>query len=252
MNLTHKPYEGFAGIYDQLMCAVDYHAWVDYVEQLLTKYDSKPSSIIDLACGTGSSTIPFAERGYHTAGVDLSGEMLTRAREKTAAKDLIITFFEQDLCQLDIPGSYDLAVLFQDGLNYITSEEQLGQSFNRIHGLLNPGGMFIFDLTRPKLRPDNSQSTVSWVDVENFSMAWESSFSRESNLWSIKITVFELTESGLYKKYGEEHSEKDYEPGLIKRIIADTGFKLLGLHPSFSTKKVTGNEVKLTFVTQKM
>lgn len=249
--MTHKPYEGFAGIYDQLMCAVDYHAWADYVEQLLTRYGSEPSSIIDLACGTGSSTIPFAERGYPVAGVDMSREMLIRAREKAAAKGLSISFYEQNLCQLDIPGSYDLAVLFQDGLNYITSEEQLGKAFNKIHDILNTGGLFIFDLTRPKLRPESKQNSVSWVDDENFSMNWESSFSRKNNLWSIKVTIFELTESGLYKKYSEEHFEKEYEPGQVKKLLASAEFNLLGLHPSFSLEEVKENEPKLTFVAEK-
>ena len=249
--MTHEPYGGFAGLYDQLMCAVDYQAWADYVEQLLSRYGSKTSSVIDLACGTGSSTIPFAERGYITAGVDISGEMISKAQIKTSEKGLNITFHKQDLCNLSVPLKYGLAVLFQDGLNYITSEEKLRKAFNGIYDILTPGSLFIFDLTRPKLRPGSSQSTISWVDEKGFSMIWESSYSMEKNLWSIKITVFELAKGDLYKKYSEEHFEKDYDPGLVKELISDSGFKLLGLHPSFSLQEVTGSEAKLTFIAQK-
>ena len=89
------PYSGFAAIYDQIMAGVDYEGWVDYVESLLQHFEYRPQSVIDLACGTGSSTLPLAARGYRASGIDLSGEMLQLARAKAARAEL--TVGSQDL-----------------------------------------------------------------------------------------------------------------------------------------------------------
>ena len=38
--------------------------------------------ILELACGTGRATIPIAQAGLNIVGVDLSGDMLSIARDK--------------------------------------------------------------------------------------------------------------------------------------------------------------------------
>src|SRR5262249_39366800 len=42
-----------------------------------------PGRLIDLGCGTGRLCVHFAAKGYQCVGVDLSDEMLAKAREKT-------------------------------------------------------------------------------------------------------------------------------------------------------------------------
>lgn len=42
----------------------------------------KGSRILDLACGTGTDAVWFAQHGYSVHGVDISGEMLSRAERK--------------------------------------------------------------------------------------------------------------------------------------------------------------------------
>ncbi len=46
---------------------------------------TRPGDIADLACGTGTLSVIAAELGHHVVGVDLSPEMVRRARAKTAA-----------------------------------------------------------------------------------------------------------------------------------------------------------------------
>ncbi len=251
MEQNCSPYENFARIYDQIMAGVDYEAWADYVITLLNQSNKKPASVIDLACGTGSSTLPFARRGFKTAGVDLSPAMLEVARGKAERERLAVTWHEQDLRSLVLPEKYDLALLFQDGLNYLLSESDLSTAFKKIHATLNPGSLFIFDLTRPRLRPAGSREAVNWADLEEFVLIWESSFDDPENLWSIKLTAFVKNDTGLYHKFVEEHREKDYNPELITKLLQDCGFEVLHLYPSFKFGKREGSEQKLTFVAGK-
>ncbi|MEW5921266.1 MAG: class I SAM-dependent methyltransferase [Bacillota bacterium] len=59
--------------------------------------------IIDLACGTGNSTLPWAQCGYESIGVDIAEEMLNVVREKARARGMTVHFFQQDLRSLHLP-----------------------------------------------------------------------------------------------------------------------------------------------------
>lgn len=249
-NMDNEPYLNFASIYDQIMSGVDYEAWADYVEDLLNHFGKQPKSIVDLACGTGASTFPFSKRDYKVTGVDISSQMLKRASLAASEQTLKIKFYQQDLRQLNLPEKYDLALLFQDGLNYIVDEKDLAQTFLNVNNILNPGALFIFDLTRPSLRPTHNSSTA-WADEESFTLIWDSSYEAESGIWSIKLTVFQKLDNELYKKYQESHCEKDHDPEQVQKLIAAAGFKLIGIYKSFSFSTSDGNDVKLTFVVQK-
>lgn len=248
--MDKEPYLNFASIYDQIMSGVDYDAWADYVEDLLNHFDKHPKSIVDLACGTGASTFPFKKRGYRVAGVDISSQMLKRASQVASEQTLEIEFYQQDLRQLNLPEKYDLALLFQDGLNYIIDETDLAQAFLSVHNILNPGKLFIFDLTRPSLRPTHGSSTAC-ADEEDFTLIWDSSYKAEEEIWSVKLTVFQKLDNSLYQKYQECHREKDHDPGLVRKLIDAAGFKLLDIYKSFSLSTSDGDDVKLTFVAQK-
>src|SRR5690349_11804396 len=45
----------------------------------------RPGHLIDLGCGTGRLCVHFARKGFDCVGVDLSDEMLAKAKENAAA-----------------------------------------------------------------------------------------------------------------------------------------------------------------------
>src|SRR3954470_737412 len=58
-------------------------AWADVA--FCAEYFPTPGRLVDLGCGTGRLCVHFAAKGYECVGVDLSDEMLTKARENAAA-----------------------------------------------------------------------------------------------------------------------------------------------------------------------
>ncbi len=244
------PYAGFAAIYDRIMAGVDYEGWADYVESLLKRCGCKPRSIIDLACGTGSSALPFSARGYRVSAVDSSEEMLKVARTRAAEAGRHIDFRLMDLRELCLPDQYDLALLFQDGLNYLLAEEELLKAFTGVRALLRPGGLFIFDLTRPSLRRQGEEVSVCWADEAEFTLIWESSYEGASETWNLFLTVFAAAGDGLYRKFQERHRERDYPPELVSRLLEEAGFNILKILPTFKLTPAGAGEPKLTFVTK--
>lgn len=81
-------------------------------ELLLARLPDAPARIADLGCGTGTLSVLLAEEGYAVDGLDLSPEMVARARTKAAAKpDLAVSFAVGDASEPDLPaGGFDVVL----------------------------------------------------------------------------------------------------------------------------------------------
>ena len=119
-------YKDFAFVYDELMNEVDYDGWVDYIENIIKSEGSKVKNILELACGTGNLTIPLTKKNYDIAGIDISEEMLSVAREKGEEEGVELVLLQQDIAELDFDvPNLDCILCDCDGFNYITYDEDL-------------------------------------------------------------------------------------------------------------------------------
>lgn len=86
-------YGFLAGCYDEFTTDVDYAAWAEYIQRHFERADLPGSTVLDLACGTGSLTRELSLRGYEMIGVDLSPDMLAQAAEKNRDAEGIAPIF---------------------------------------------------------------------------------------------------------------------------------------------------------------
>jgi ubiquinone/menaquinone biosynthesis C-methylase UbiE len=56
------PYDVFAPFYDAFTAGSDYDAWAGQVLALADGYGLAGRKLLDLACGTGNSFVPFCAR----------------------------------------------------------------------------------------------------------------------------------------------------------------------------------------------
>src|SRR5712692_2760779 len=133
MPMTNRPppsqFTDVAEVYDSLMAVVPYRHWVDYIKRIWGEFDCSPTTVLDLACGTGNVTLELERRGYQVTGVDNSEAMLRQARTKPARQ---ARFFLQDARHLDLPERFDACVSLFDSLNYLLTPEELGAAFARV------------------------------------------------------------------------------------------------------------------------
>ena len=99
-------YSDFAFVYDELMNEVDYNGWVKYIEDIIDSEGVKVKNILELACGTGNLTIPLTKKNYDIAGIDISDEMLSVAREKAEKEGVELVLLQQDISELDFEISH--------------------------------------------------------------------------------------------------------------------------------------------------
>ena len=137
-------YNAIASIYDEFR-GEDPKAWAEYIDSLLKKYSSGETRLLlDLGCGTGTVASALIALGYDLTGVDSSEEMLALA-QKNAPDALLL---HQDMRSFELYGTVDAAICCMDGINYLSSTDELLTVLKGVALDLNPEGLFIFDVNK--------------------------------------------------------------------------------------------------------
>jgi ubiquinone/menaquinone biosynthesis C-methylase UbiE len=83
-------------------------AWLDLLARLAGR---APQRVLDVGCGTGFLTLMLAELGHDVTGIDLSPQMIDRARRKAEQASLQIDFRIGDAVAIDSADeTYELVV----------------------------------------------------------------------------------------------------------------------------------------------
>ncbi|MDG1772166.1 MAG: class I SAM-dependent methyltransferase [Oceanicoccus sp.] len=94
---------------------------------------------LDVGCGcTGRFIDLLLAEGFVPEGVDISDKMIALAQERHPD----ICFYQQDICEWDIPSHYDLITAW-DSIWHIPLERQK-DVLAKLVAALNKGGVFIF------------------------------------------------------------------------------------------------------------
>ncbi|MEW2355342.1 methyltransferase domain-containing protein [Spirillospora sp. NPDC029432] len=98
--------------------------------------------VLDIGCGNGQLTRLAAGRGQEAVGVDLSGPMLARARERAGAENVSNVAFEQGDVQVHPfrEGEFDVAIS-RFGVMFFADPVE---AFGNVHRALGPGGRLSF------------------------------------------------------------------------------------------------------------
>lgn len=102
-----------------------------------------PGRLVDLGCGTGRLCRHFAAKGYDCVGVDLSDEMLAKARE--AARGFPVEFVRANLVDLsELPAEpFDYAACLFSTLGMVRGVDNRAKVVANAFRLLKPGGRFV-------------------------------------------------------------------------------------------------------------
>lgn len=242
-------YENFATVYDTFMENIPYDKWLIYIEKIWQKFNLTPKLIADIGCGTGNITIPLAKKGYDLIGIDLSFQMLDKAKEKALNQNLDILFLQQDMTQFELFGTVDCIISLCDSVNYILEEKELLTFFKLVNNYLEPKGLFIFDINTiykfEHILGDNSFSQTT----ENSAYTLENYFDKEEMINEFYTNFFiQNKKTGLYERFEEIHYEKAYTIQKIKSLLNQAGLKILGIYDECTFDKPSAKSQRVFFV----
>ena len=166
-------FDDIAGSYDRLnnlMTAGLHHRWRD-MGVMLAKV-GPGSSALDVCCGTGD--FAFALRRAigpegRVVGVDVSGEMLKIAREKSGRNQLYVEFMPGDVLELPFPDGAP-ATSGAAGFDACTvgfgirNVADITRAFSEMRRVCRPGGRVVcLEITQPRI-PVFKQFYRVWFD----------------------------------------------------------------------------------------
>ena len=106
---------------------------------------NKQTRILDIGCGTGRHAIELTKRGYTVTGVDLSENLLERARTKALEAGVKIDFQRQDARSLTFEKEFDLAIMLCEGAFPLMETDEMNfQILQNASKALKEKGAFIF------------------------------------------------------------------------------------------------------------
>jgi SAM-dependent methyltransferase len=233
------------------MYDVDYKKWADYVENIFSLNGIKPSLVLDLGCGTGNFCIELAKRGYDMIGADISGDMLSCAKEKSLKEDLDILYVNQDITDFELYGTVDAIVCLMDTVNYLTDKRGVKKLFKLVSNYLNPGGLFIFDINSEYKFKNLLGDNVYYEVDEEITYIWQNRFDRTKKICEFDLTFFIKNNEEKYERCDETHYERAYSVGDMEQFIKKENMVLLNKYNELTFEKPSKTAQRIFFVCRK-
>lgn len=146
----------FSNVYEDEKRA-DSYAKLEFPNTYYLAYRDLPAIIaahvpgraaVDFGCGTGRSTRFLRQLGYEVTGIDISADMVRKAREIDPAGDYRV-IADGDFSELMV-GGYDL-VQSVFTFDNIPTREQKVRNFRGLGALLNDGGRIVNLVSSPEI-----------------------------------------------------------------------------------------------------
>lgn len=246
--------------YDELMRDVPYKMWVRYITDLLNRLDSsfKFHRVLELACGTGTVALEFAQKGCQVVGIDISPGMVQVAIEKAARFGLSgrARFYLQDISKLNLPEEepFDLAVCLFDSLNYITDPKRLAKVFAQTKSHLRPGGYFVFDLNSEYAFRENlfDQDNLS-ADENKITLYyyWRSHYDESKRLCKVDMWFAVKDEKGDWFRFKEVHWQRAYSIDEVCKMAKAAGWEWVKVLDAYTYRPPNETSERWYFVLRK-
>lgn len=225
----------YSTYYDLLYADKDYDAEVSYIRTLINEYTVQPTqSLLELGCGTGIHACALAKQGINVLAIDISANMLIKARLRKAelsADHLVLDFDQGDVKNFRAIRKFDVVTSLFHVLSYQTSDSDIRAMMVTASTHLDSGGLFIFDFWYgPAVlwqQPSVRIKRFANADL-NVTRIAEPTIHDHLNVVNVKYSIHVKELSTLQKHDMEEiHKMRYFFLPEINRLLSDNGFDQL-------------------------
>jgi ubiquinone/menaquinone biosynthesis C-methylase UbiE len=244
-------YDHYARVYDDSGQIAFSLKMIPYLDELLQRHSVPGRSMLDLACGTGTVALSYAQQGWEVYAVDASTGMLDQARRKAQESGLAVTFSRQDMREFVLPHSVALTTCLYDSLNYMLTLEDLKKVLVRVSRMLVPNGLFLGDMNTQVTLEEVWGNNTFFVEREGMSLILRSGYEEGTGLSTVHIVGFVQGPDGSYSRFDEHHTEIAYDSEQVKAVFESTGLQLEASYECFQFSVPSPRSRRIMWVARK-
>lgn len=212
-------------VYDEFALYYDFLGWnrfsrvcAERLKNFVRFRGRGRETILDLACGTGELEYSLRRSGLRFTGVDLSKQMLARARSKVDG----VRFIRDDITAVRLQKTFDITVCLFDSVNHLGGITPVEKLFKTAKIHLRDGGYFIFDMLTP-------EGLAHWgsVDIKrgkDHVVIIDGEFDSEKILAEISIEGFVRSGKNSFRRFMQKIRERSYPFETVVGALANAGF----------------------------
>lgn len=249
------------------MTQTDFDPIAQYYDYLFPEKDDIPfwvklakkfgSPVLEFACGTGRITFPIAQAGIEITGIDISINMLQKAKEKLAKEPEEIrkkvTLIQADCNNFNLPNKNFSAVFSPWGFYAVTNNDER-DCLNSVKKHLNAKGYFVVDIRNEK-EPAKDWDIKRVEEEEEFP---ELKIKRESHvIGNAKTKIFKLIyqtkvmfSDRSVKEIITERKQKLYTKKDMEKLLENSGFKILEIYGDYDFSDYQTDSKRAIFISR--
>ncbi|QDQ02453.1 class I SAM-dependent methyltransferase [Lysinibacillus fusiformis] len=226
---------------------------------LLKWASKKEGTIIDVACGTGRTTIPLAKKGHKLIGVDIHRGMLDEAKKKSSNLDLQIDWVEQDCTKMNLNIKSNLIYSVGNSFQHFLTNESQDALLSSVNKHLEIDGIFIFGTRFPSveelLQPPTEEYWRTYNDSETLNTVDVYTISNYDSLNQIQhyttIRKYKNMDGEIIDEHKTNISLRYVFPKEMERILSANGFEIVHRYKDWKQAPLTNDSYEMIYVCKK-
>ncbi len=243
-------YQTFAYLYDELTQNVEYEKRCEYILSFFEQNGIKSGTVLDLACGTGSMSIPFMKKGYSIIGVDLSEEMLEIASNRLFEAGNIFSLLKAKMQEFELPEKAEACICCLDSINHLNNIDDVLATFKNVYDSLDNNGLFVFDVNTVYKHNEILADNTFVFDEDDYYLVWDNEAVDDRTV-RILLDMF-IFNGKSYDRFSEEFEETAYSVEELSNLLNKVGFVDIKVYDELSYDEPKNDSERIYFVCKKV
>ena len=240
MQQTKKIFDVYGKYYNLIYQNKNYRNEVNYIHNLISKFNYNNKNILEFGSGTGGHAKFFVDKGYAVHGIEKSKSMIANCKKRKG-----FTIQNGDACKIKLRKKYDIVLSLFHVLSYQVSEANINNFFKNARYHLKSNGLFGFDFWYTNaVNNQQLQTRLLELKKKNFKLIRlaEPSKNYSKNIVGVNYTIIlKNLKNNLVNIIKENHKMRHFSLFDLSRLCKKYKFKCLHVRQLISNNKPSIN-----------